>query len=224
MNNFTPDFSKYDLVLSNYNGDPWPQRTNKAFEDFVKNGGGVVIVHAANNAFPEWQEYNKIIGVGGWKGRDEKSGPFVYYDEEKSTFVKDTSPGPGGAHGVQHRFQVTIRNKNHPITKGLPATWMHENDELYHQLRGPAQNMEVLATAYSAKDTKGSGRHEPMLMVITYGKGRIFHTTLGHGNDSQQGKGFIITLQRGAEWAVTGKVTQKIPKDFLSLEQGSSGP
>jgi hypothetical protein len=63
-------------------------------------------------------------------------------------------------------------------------------------------------------------RDEPVLMVITYGKGRIFHTTMGHsdlgGGPSMHCAGFITTLQRGAEWAVTGDVTQKVPWDFPS--------
>jgi hypothetical protein len=57
-----------------------------------------------------------------------------------------------------------------------------------------------------------------MLMTITFEKGRIFHTAMGHadkdGGPAMQCAGFIVTLQRGAEWAVTGNVTQKVPFDF----------
>ncbi|WP_310590388.1 ThuA domain-containing protein [Dyadobacter sp. NIV53] len=83
LDEFKPDFSKYDVVLSNYNGDSWPETTNLAFEKFVKNGGGVVVVHAADNSFPSWKAYNQMIGIGGWEGRNEKSGPYVYFSEEK---------------------------------------------------------------------------------------------------------------------------------------------
>ncbi|CAN5720275.1 hypothetical protein BH24BAC1_BH24BAC1_21820 [soil metagenome] len=224
LENFRPDFAHYDLVLSNYNGALWSTSTQEDFENFVKKGGGVVIVHAANNAFPEWPAYNKIIGLGGWGDRNEQWGPYVYFDEGQGVFVRDNRPGRGGSHGPEHAFQVIIRQKNHPITKGMPPVWMHEKDELYDSFRGPAENMEVLATAFSAKEQKGTGRHEPMAMVIHYGKGRVFHTTLGHGLYSQQGVGFITLLQRGAEWAATGKVTQKIPKDFPQADQGSTRP
>ncbi|WP_229239372.1 ThuA domain-containing protein [Emticicia agri] len=218
METFKPDFSPYQVVLSNYNGDSWSKATKDAFEKFVNNGGGFVSVHAADNAFPEWEAYNKMIGVGGWGNRNEKSGPYVYYDEEKHKPVQDNSAGRGGSHGVEHQFVVKVRNTKHPITKGLPETWLHEKDELYDRLRGPAENMEVLATAYSDKEKRGSGRIEPMLMTITYGKGRVFHTVLGHGNYSQKCKGFITTLQRGTEWVATGKVTQTVPKDFPMAE------
>ena len=221
MEDFKPNFANYKVVLSNYNGDSWSKSTKDAFEKFMNNGGGFVVVHAADNAFPEWEAYNKMIGIGGWGNRSEKSGPYVYYDEDKQKVINDTQAGLGGSHGIQHQFLVKVRNNEHPITKGLPAAWLHENDELYDRLRGPAENVEVLATAYSDKAKRGSGRHEPMLMVINYGKGRVFHTTLGHGNDSEKCVGFITTLQRGTEWVATGKVTQAVPKDFPNAQQVS---
>lgn len=220
MDNFKPDFSKYKVVLLNYNGKAWPQATNDAFESFVKNGGGVVSVHAADNAFAEWPAYNKMIGLGGWGNRSEKDGPYVYYDST-GKIVRDNTPGVGGSHGTFHPFKMVTRKKDHPITKGVPAEWMHNADELYDRLRGPAENMEILVTAYSAKEERGTGRDEPIMMVINYGKGRIFHTTLGHGNESQECVGFITYLQRGTEWAATGKVTQKVPADFPGVDKVS---
>ena len=96
----------------------------------------------------------------------------------------------------------------------MPRRWLHTQDECYEKLRGPAENMTVLATAYASPTQKGSDRHEPMLMVIQYEKGRVFHTALGHEDYSFEGVGFITTLLRGTEWAATGKVTIPIPKDF----------
>jgi uncharacterized protein len=95
--------------------------------------------------------------------------------------------------------------------KGLPARWMHPVDEIYDRLRGPAENMIVLATAHATQATGGSGRHEPQFMVLSYGKGRIFHSCLGHDIRAFQGLGFQVVLQRGTEWAATGKVTIPAP-------------
>lgn len=217
---FRPDFAKYNVVVSNYNGDPWPEATRKAFVEYVKGGGGFVVVHAANNAFGDWREYNEIIGLGGWGGRNEKSGPYVFLNAD-GKLVRDESQGGGGHHGAQHPFQIIVRDGDHPVTKGMPKTWMHVNDELYDQLRGPGENMHILATAYADKAKGGSGRHEPMIFTVEYGKGRVFHTPMGHGNDSQECVGFITALQRGAEWAATGKVTLPIPDDFPTSDKTS---
>lgn len=218
---FAPEFAKFDVVVSNYNGQPWPEATQQAFEKYVAGGGGFVVVHAADNAFPKWEAYNEMIGLGGWGGRNEKSGPYVYFKED-GKLVRDESAGRGGHHGQQHPFVIVTRDNEHPITKGMPSSWWHAKDELYDKLRGPARNMKVLATAYANPATGGSGRHEPMLMVLEYGKGRVFHTPMGHAEYSQRCVGFIVSLQRGAEWAATGKVTQPLPDDFPDDEAVSS--
>lgn len=218
---FEPSFKLYDVVVSNFGhgATPWKPETKAAFEEYVRGGGGFVAVHAADNSFPEWEAYNRMIGLGGWGGRNEKSGPYVYYSDD-GKLVRDTAAGPGGSHGPQHPFTIQLRDAGHPITKGMPAAWMHANDELYDSLRGPAENMEILATAYSPK----SKRHEPMIMTIRYGKGRVFHTPMGHGNDSQECVGFITTLDRGAEWAATGTVSTPVPADFPTADASSSRP
>ncbi len=212
MSGFRPEFARYGLVVSNYNGAPWPDETNADFEQYVSGGGGLVIYHAADNAFPKWKAYNEMIAIGGWGGRNEKSGPYLRWRDGK--VIRDASPGKGGGHGPRHDFLIEIRDANHPITRGLPSSFMHYSDELYSWLRGPAKNVEVLATAFSDKEKRGSGEHEPMLMAIQFGKGRVFHTALGHAGDQCRSVAFIVTMQRGAEWAATGKVTQKIPADM----------
>ena len=217
MKSFTPKFSDFDVIISNYNGEPWSAETKAAFEAYVKNGGGFVCVHAADNSFPEWKEYNRMIGIGGWGGRTEKDGPYVRFIDGK--VAKVTDAGRGGSHGQQHDFVVEVRDASHPITAGLPEKWLHVKDELYDRLRGPAEDLTVLATAFANPAKGGSGHQEPMLMTTSYGKGRCFHTTLGHSPECMKCVGFIVTLQRGAEWTATGKVTQKVPADFPTAEK-----
>ena len=213
---FRPEFGKYRVVVSNLDSATWPADLRGQLEEYVRNGGGLVTVHGADNAFPDWVGYNEMIGVGGWRGRTETAGPLWYWKDGK--VVSDASPGKAGQHGLRRPILITAREPEHPILKGLPAVWMHVPDELYAALRGPGKNMTVLATAHSDSANMGTGHDEPMLMVLSYGKGRVFHTVLGHDAEGLSCVGFITTFQRGTEWAATGKVTQKVPAGFPTAE------
>jgi type 1 glutamine amidotransferase len=211
---FKPAFSAYQVIVFNYDAPDgrWPADLMASFEQYMAGGGGLVIVHAADNAFPGWAAFNEMIGIGGWRGRNEKSGPFWYFKDGK--LVSDNSPGNAGSHGSRLPYRMTLQDANHPITRGLPKVWMHQGDELYARMRGPGKNMTVLATAYSDPANRGTGNEEPGLMVLTYGKGRIFHSIFGHDVYALSSVDAVVTFQRGAEWAATGKVTQKVPPTF----------
>jgi type 1 glutamine amidotransferase len=221
---FRPDWNRYRVVVGNYDApdERWPDELKASFESYVRNGGGFVSVHAADNAFPNWREYNLMIGIGGWRGRNEKSGPYWYVKDGK--VISDPSPGPAGSHGARLPFRIHNLVKDHPVTRGLPEEWMHVADELYAQLRGPGENMTMLSVAYSDPSNRGTGREEPILMAIQYGKGRVFHTTLGHDIAAMNCVGFITTFQRGTEWAATGRVTQKVPPDFPTATEARTRP
>lgn len=218
---FRPDLAKYRAVVMNYDApdDRWPAELKTAFEQYVRNGGGLVSVHASDNAFPGWKAFNEMIGVGGWRDRNEQAGPFWYLRNGKLT--ADSAAGRAGSHGDRLPFRLSVRDANHPITKGLPAAWMHQSDELYAALRGPGLNLTVLASAHSDPANKGTGRDEPQLMVLSFGRGRVFHTTLGHDVTAMSSVDFIVTLQRGTEWAATGAVTQNVPSDFPTADRVS---
>jgi type 1 glutamine amidotransferase len=230
---FAPKFSDYAVVVMDYETMDWPAKTKTAFVDYVKNGGGLVTIHAADNAFPNWPEFNEMIGVGGWgmtptggvNARNPADGLKLRWRDGHA--VTDNSPG-GYGHPAPHDFTIVTRAPEHPIMRGLPAAWLHPMDEIYSQLRGPAKNVTVLATALADKTKfpKASGEDEPLLMTIAYGQGRVFHTTLGHVGPQSKPPflplmcaGFIVTLQRGTEWAATGAVTQKVPADFPTAEK-----
>ena len=195
MSSFTPEFKRFNVVVIDYNGDEWPERTRKAFMDYVANGGGAVISQSAGSAFPEWREYGEICG----------------------------SREPADYCGNPHEFEVRMKESQNPVVKDLPARWVHTSDYLPCRLIGPSFKTEVLATAWSDTTGGGSGKNEPVLMATRYGKGRVFHTTLGlakNENDTaMKCSGFITTLQRGAEWAACDSVTQKVPFDFPSAAE-----
>lgn len=211
---FQPQFDRYKLVVLNFGGEGWPVSTLAAFDKFVQNGGGLVALAASGSAFPAWPEYDLMIGLSPAGNRNEKSGSVWFYKDGNLAYDSQT-PGPAGkSPRPDQPFALTVRNTEHPITKGLPLIWMHAADELQGNLRGPGKNMVVLATARSDPERGGTGRDEPQLLAVTYGKGRVFHTLLGRGAEALGCVGFAVTLQRGAEWASTGRVTQKVPADF----------
>ena len=153
-------------------------------------------------------------------GRNETAGPYLVWRDGKIVRATDP-PGKAGFHGPAQTFQLVVREPDHPIMQGLPKAFMQAADELYCRMRGPAENVTVLATAYAPKAKGGTNEHEPMLLTVTYGKGRVFYTLLGHGVEHLKSVAFIATFQRGAEWAATGKVTQKVPADFPGPDKPS---
>jgi type 1 glutamine amidotransferase len=220
-----PDFSKYQVVISNYNNMDgaktgyWPKGVQKAFEDFVRNGGGFVSFHAANNAFTDWPAYNEMIGLG-W--RDKNFGPSIIIGPDEKLIVIPAGQGRGPGHPAEHDFVMTVLDSDHPITQGLPKKWFHPHEQLTHGQHGPMKNLTVLTYAY-ADDTK---ENEPMDWVVSYGKGRVYTTMQGHlwkdGPDTcLRCVGFQTIFIRGVEWAATGHVTYPIPANFPSATQSS---
>jgi uncharacterized protein len=196
----TPDnLAKYDVLLLNYkdtkNGAPesrWSDDNKKAFSDAVRGGKGLVVYHHASSAFVGEsafdKEFEKII-AGGWRKQ--------------------------GNHGKRHEFSLTVRKNDHPITRGLPAEFGHANDELY-QNSVMLPDSVVLVTAFSdpKKDPKNTDKHEPVVWVASYGKGRVCENVLGHDVAAMKSPGFQTLLIRGVEWAATGEVRSPVPAEL----------
>jgi hypothetical protein len=147
MSGFKPKFADYDVVVSNYTGDSWPDETNQALIDYMNAGGGLVIFHAANNAFPKWKEYNEMIAIGGWGGRNEKSGPYLVWRDGK--VVRDPKPGKGGGHGPQHanfRSRSACRTTRSRRACRRSSCTTPTNCTVGSAV--PAKNVTLLATAY----------------------------------------------------------------------------
>ena len=212
MSSFHPRFKDYSLVIINYGGVEWADSVKADFESYVSDGGGVVFIHSSIIPMENWPAWNRMTGLGAWNGRNENWGPYVYIQDGK--VVRDETPGWAGYHGLQHHIVIDHQALDHPIVKGLPTSWHHFKDEIYLHLRGPAENLEIIAT------TRDGDRDEPLMWTVRYGKGRIFVDVLGHcGNDPEMTyamtcTGYQTTLLRGCEWAATGTVTLPLPVDF----------
>lgn len=228
---WSPAFSDYDVVVSNFNDDCWEDggcetlwsaETQDAFMKFVHEGGGFVPVHAADNAFTNWPDYNEMIAVGGWGGREAGVSGYLLRLEDGEWQQASPNEGLSGEHGDRREFAVVHDKPDHPILKSLPTEWMHGKDELYSALRGPAVNVEVLAHSHSLLTKE----NEPMLMLIDFGKGKIAHLPMGHWSDEPLGSalycvGFQTLLARSTEFVATGKVTIGVPKSFPGKKKAS---
>lgn len=211
-----PDFSRYDVVINNFNGGHtsagtrWPAQAEHALEAYVRGGGGLVVFHAANNAFLEWPAYNEMIGLG-W--RDPSFGPGIAIGPGGSILRIPQGKGLPPGHGPRHDFELFVLEPRHPITQGLPPHWSHPSEQLTHGQHGPAEGLTILTYAFSEISQQG----EPMDWIRQYGKGRVYTTMLGHTwsnelNPNLDDVNFQALLARGAEWAATGKVT--LPHDL----------
>jgi hypothetical protein len=193
----------YDLVVLNYfeRRRPelrWGERAETALLEYVRGGKGLVMYHFSVAAFDGWEDYEKLSG-GNWRPNQ-------------------------GHHSPPHDFTVDIKDADHPITRGLKKSLPVRKDELYANLRWqPADRYHVLATAWddhalyggkARQPIPGAGIHQPMLWTLQYGKGRVFATALGHDAGAVQNPTFVVTYQRGAEWAATGSVTIPVPAEL----------
>ncbi|MGJ8654343.1 MAG: ThuA domain-containing protein [Opitutaceae bacterium] len=215
-----PVFSDYDVVIQNTTdiqvGGAWPQPAQRALEAYVSGGGGLYIFHSANNAFPEWTEYNRMIGLG-WRKKD--FGPAVQIVNGKQVLIP---AGEGGNTGHGKRLDTIITRMNeHPIHAGLPQQWLAADLEIYRYARGPAESLTVISYAFEPK-TK---INFPIEWVIDYGEGRVYNSTYGHHwhNEDAVPEGircvaFQTIFRRSIYWLAGREVPTELPNNFPSAE------
>ncbi len=216
--NWAPKFKDYAVVIQNTNNiqDPtlrWPIHAERSLERYMRAGGGLYILHSANNAFSHWKEYDEMIGLG-W--RPDTVGYALEIDSKKN--IVRFSPGEGMGTGHGDRFNAVIQILNrHPINEHYPDEWQTANTEVYYFPRGPAQNLTVLSYAYDSTSTR---RMWPVEWIVKYGKGRVYNSSMGHlwrGETyppAYRCVGYQTTVIRATEWLATGKVTYPVPDNF----------
>lgn len=223
--NWNPDFSKYDVVVQNTNnlnnGNKWPDQVRKNFENYMKNGGGMYVFHSGNNSFQEWEEYNKMIGLG-WRSPDQ--GDAIEIVDGKMIHIP-SGTGEHTNHGARLDIVVNVL-KDHPINHGFPKQWKTPDIELYTYARGNAKNLEVLSYTHDDR----TGKNWPVDWVMHYGEGRVYNATFGHlwhdmrMPESIQCVGFQTTFLRAVQWLAHQEVTVPVPANFPTKKTISLNP
>ncbi len=211
-----PRFSDYDVVIQNSNSlgkrPTWPREVEKDLERYVSGGGGLYILHSANNAFGHWKEYDLMIGLG-WRKADE--GWALTVDEKGGVSRIPPGEGRGTYHGPRVDTVVQVLG-DHPIHRGYPHRWKTPTLEVYKYARGPAENLTVLSHTHDPE----TGKNWPLEWVVEYGKGKVYNSTFGHVWKNEENPigmrcaGIQTTLIRAVEWLAEGKTTWPVPEDF----------
>ena len=215
---WSPQFEKYQCVVLDYNGEDWSPAARTAFESYVAGGGSVMLIHAANNGFTGWKEYEKMVGLL-W--RHTEYGASLYLDDNGKVVREEAGKGRPSGHGKQWEWQVTVRDPKNPITAGMPPAWKHVKDELYHGQRGPAENVNILLSAFDDSKYQGTGKNEPIVWWAPYGKGKVLTNVMGHVGENSgplSCVGFQTVFLRSIEWLVTGRCATAIPADFPTAD------
>jgi type 1 glutamine amidotransferase len=182
-------FKKFDLVVCNAN--TWPDNVTRLssqwesdFVRYVKEGGGVLLFHAAASSFYGWEEFFQI-GIGRWGKETLHNAPVV-----------------AKLYGLDQK---------HPITKGLKGFLIM--DEIWEktELFSGAKSIGSL-TATNSKDAHPID--EPCIFVNQTGKGRSFFTILGHDERALLNSGMRTLLVRAAQWCAGKEVTFKPPVEM----------
>ncbi|MGJ8677735.1 MAG: ThuA domain-containing protein [Akkermansiaceae bacterium] len=221
-----PIFSDYDVVVQNTNDiskkGAWPRTAQLAFEKYVSSGGGMLVFHSANNAFPLWLEYNKMIGLG-W--RRKTFGKAITMEQGEPVFLA-AGEGDKTSHGKRHNVLVT-RYGDHPIHQGLAEKWLAADLEVYRYARGPAENLEVLSYAKEGK----TGLYFPIEWTVSYGKGRVYNSTYGHHwHDVKEVPAgmrcmaFRTLMLRATRWLAKAPIDAARPENFPTEEKISLLP
>ena len=188
--------ANYDVLVDLYYGPRWGSVTEQAVQDFISSGKGMVGVHGIT--------YGPFFGQAGGSATEPRrleGEPWTAFEDMIGMTWKLDNIG----HATRHVFVVQWTDPDSPISKGLPPTFV-ANDELYHKI-DLKPNAHVIATAFDDPNNKGgTGKVEPAIWTVPYGKGRTVMIVLGHDLLAMSQPGFMDAFTRSVEWAATGTV------------------
>jgi hypothetical protein len=168
--------ARYDLIFLHYYNAKTPTLSDAAKENLL----------------------NFVKGGKGFAVSHLSSASFKEWPEFGKLCGRYWVMGKSG-HGPRSVFKARIANKADPIVKGMED--FEADDELYAKMQGDVP-INVLVEA----DSDWSKKTEPLAFTLEYGKGRVFHEAFGHDGKAVRNPSVQKLIQRGCEWAATGKV------------------
>jgi type 1 glutamine amidotransferase len=170
------NLARYDgLVFLSTTGNPIARQGHRrAFQRYIRSGGGFLGIHAASDSFARWPWYIRLVGA---------------------TFRRH-APGTSAAH-------VVVEDAGTPATRGVPRVWRRV-DEWYAFRSNPRGRVHVLATldehTYEPGDA-AMGADHPIAWCHRYAGGRSVYTAMGHTSASYREPSFVSHLLGAIEMA-----------------------
>lgn len=170
---FTPgNLARYLVVVFlNTTGDVLDSRQEKAFEDYIRGGGGFVGVHAAADTEYDWPWFGRLVGAR------------------------------FSSHPHIQEAVISVEDRAHPSTRTLPRNWVRKDEwyAFRENPRGKVRVLaRVDETTYQ---NGGMGADHPILWYHHFDGGRSWYTAGGHTKESFSEPLFLAHLLGGIEWA-----------------------
>ena len=177
---FTPEnLDRYSaIIFSNSNNEGFDtEEQKKAFQAYIRGGGGFMAIHSANATERQWPWYWALVG-----------GKFI-------------------RHAPYQEFDVLITDPNHPSTSPLPSRWTIEDECYYSNQLNPDIHVLLSADMTTVEDEGKDefpgeifGQQFPLCWSHHFEGGRQWYTALGHNPEFYKDSLFVAHLQGGIRW------------------------
>ena len=154
--------SHYQLFIQlDYPPYAWTDKAVAAFEKYIEEGrGGWIGFHHATllgefDGYKMWDWFSQFMGG-------------IRYKNYIATFVQGT---------------VNVEDKQHPVMKGIPASFLIKKEEFYTYDKSPRPNVHVLASVDESTykpDTDIKMGDHPVVWTNEHYKARNVYIFMGH--------------------------------------------
>lgn len=186
----SPDFKNFDaVVFSSSNNEAFANDVQReAFQAYIRAGGGFVGIHSATGSERQWEWYWRMIG-----------GSFDY-------------------HPPLQKFTIRVVNRDHPATRGLPASFEWEDEFYFHKHMNPDIKPLLVADPAQLRDSKKAERPPnpfgdavPLAWYHYFEGGRVYYLALGHKKEDYKNPLLLQQILGAIEWAMDRGPTE-VPK------------